>query len=78
MSMKLSFEGNSVAGSGKDKYGEFSIEEGAVENGSITFVKRYRTHDVNYEGRVSSLTPFKATGTWKVGSVEGRWGIAED
>ena len=80
MPMTLSFQGKKIAGSGKDKIGTFTID-GTVEDSSITFLKRYTTHEVNYKGTVSSLNPFKASGSWyfaRAPYVNGQWGISED
>ena len=81
MSLTLSFQGRKLTGSGQDKYGTFTIDNGALEEWSISFIKRYPTHDVIYEGTASSLFPFKASGMWRLLSasyVGGRWGIGED
>lgn len=81
MSMTLFFHNTEFCGIGKDEVGLFVVKNGVLnpQNKNISFLKRYRTHDVKYTGVLQSWkTPLKAKGKWQLSDsprVTGTWGM---
>lgn len=75
MDMALTQAGERLTGGGMDDVGAFTIRGHCGTDGGVTWLKRYSTHGVDYEGRCEGRF---IRGGWRMGSGRGTFCLWPD